>query len=246
MKTRNQFKNVQATFFVDNNGIAKPYFKDVFIKRVNEEWASMVIFSKKHWFKLSICAVLAIGLFIKGISINIGSAGNSHTQQSSFGSIQSSKDEKPAIDNIGFSKLNKSEIHAYISRFSEVAKKEETKFGIPSAIILSNAILLSNAGTNRLSIEANNHFGVLCKDDLMPEGIKGKVNLNKQCYLVFDNAWTSFRAFSMLFSKGKMLELKNFCGKDIVKWAEQLQKAGIVRDSEYAKQILFIIREYNL
>ena len=52
----------------------------------------------------------------------------------------------------------------YLNLFSAIAQDEMRLYGIPASITLAQGILESNSGKGRLSIEANNHFGIKCHD----------------------------------------------------------------------------------
>ena len=68
------------------------------------------------------------------------------------------------------SKTNKSSlpvinnVNDYIDYFSGVAMDEMRTYKIPASITLAQGILESGSGKGRLSVEANNHFGIKCHD----------------------------------------------------------------------------------
>ena len=55
-------------------------------------------------------------------------------------------------------------VEEYIVTFGPVAQEEMRLYGIPASIKLAQGILESNSGKGRLSVEANNHFGIKCHD----------------------------------------------------------------------------------
>src|SRR5690606_993758 len=55
-------------------------------------------------------------------------------------------------------------VEEYIATFSPIAQEEMKLYGIPASIKLAQGILESNSGKGRLSVEANNHFGIKCHD----------------------------------------------------------------------------------
>jgi len=52
--------------------------------------------------------------------------------------------------------------HEYIAIYSDIAQDEMRNYGIPASITLAQGILESGSGKGRLSVEANNHFGIKC------------------------------------------------------------------------------------
>jgi len=55
-------------------------------------------------------------------------------------------------------------VNDYIDYFSGVAMDEMRTYKIPASITLAQGILESGSGKGRLSVEANNHFGIKCHD----------------------------------------------------------------------------------
>ena len=50
---------------------------------------------------------------------------------------------------------------AYIKKYYKIAMREMNDYGIPASITLAQGILESAAGTSRLAVQANNHFGMV-------------------------------------------------------------------------------------
>lgn len=62
---------------------------------------------------------------------------------------------------------------AYVDRFYEVAKAEESRFGIPVSITLAQGLLESASGSSSLARESNNHFGIKYYGmQYIPEGVR--------------------------------------------------------------------------
>jgi flagellum-specific peptidoglycan hydrolase FlgJ len=55
-------------------------------------------------------------------------------------------------------------VNDYIDYFSQVAMDEMRTYKIPASITLAQGILESGSGKGRLSVKANNHFGIKCHD----------------------------------------------------------------------------------
>ena len=133
-----------------------------------------------------------------------------------------------------------------VDRFSKVAKAEQEKYGVPASITLAQGLLESNRGQSKLSLKANNHFGVKeNKNGMAYYGCNAK---GEDCarYKIYNTAWESFRDHSKrLTQKKRYKHLKDF-GVDYKKWAEGLQKAGYATDKAYSKKLIRLIEELSL
>lgn len=130
----------------------------------------------------------------------------------------------------------------YIKRFARVVIMERQKYGIPSSIIMANALLQSAAGQAAPSIQGNNHFNVPCTDDW--QGATGRYQGN--CYRHYENAWTSFRDHSLYVTTGAFSKLRELGSDDYKGWAKALEKANYSKEPKLAKQLIRVIEEYDL
>lgn len=133
-------------------------------------------------------------------------------------------------------------IEKYIKRFARVVITERQKFGVPSSIILANALLHSSAGQSRLSKSGNNHFNIPCSDDWQG----GQEQMGDNCYRQYDNAWTSFRDHSLYITTGVFSELRDLADDDYREWAKALESADFSKEPKLAKQLIQVIEEYEL
>lgn len=137
--------------------------------------------------------------------------------------------------------------HKYVERFARVAIGEMEKYGIPASIILAQGLLESNAGSSKLSVQSDNHFGLKCKPKCM--GCTCRNYRDDDVYdmfRVFDTAWESYREHSELLSKDRYKHLKKLGTKDYKNWAYGLKKAGYATDTKYAKKLIMIIERLDL
>lgn len=140
---------------------------------------------------------------------------------------------------------------AYIRRFQKIAILEMEKFGIPASIKLAQAILESDAGQSRLAREANNHFGIKCKQRNCPRGhcMNYHDNSHKDFFLKYENAWASWRDHSKLLSNPdwRYAHMIKSCGNDYECWAKGLKKAGYAYPGKtYDQKLIKIIETYQL
>ena len=143
-------------------------------------------------------------------------------------------------------KINKQ--RNYIKRFSEVARSEMRKFGIPASITLAQGLIESNAGDSRLAVENNNHFGLKCFSSKCKKGHCSNFtdDSHKDFFRKYDTAWESFRAHSNLLNRERYKQLKKLSPSDYKGWAHGLKAAGYATDKRYAEKLIHIIEEMDL
>jgi flagellum-specific peptidoglycan hydrolase FlgJ len=140
---------------------------------------------------------------------------------------RSQKNKATAYEKL--SAVDEEVIAAYVKRFTRVAVMEQEKFGIPASIILGNALLMSRAGKNELSVEGNNHFALACTKDW--QGDSG--GYDAKCMRHYENAWTSFRDHSLYLTTGEMgFLLSGLSNAKYKDWARALGKSSIQRRKE--------------
>lgn len=135
----------------------------------------------------------------------------------------------------------------YIKNFSAIAVGEMRKYKIPASISLAQGLIESRAGTSRLAVKANNHFGMKCFSRSCKKGhcMNATDDSHKDFFRNFRSAWESYRAHSLLISSGRYAKLKKH-GKDYKKWAYGLQSAGYATDQTYAKKLISVIETHKL
>jgi len=148
-------------------------------------------------------------------------------------------------------------VKAYVDRFYRVAQMEQKKYGIPSSITLGQGLLESDKGNSKLAREANNHFGIKCRDfgdspiqDLVDgclthrdKNKHGEVERAK--FLMMKSAWASFRAHSIVLQSARYKRLYAY-GNDYRKWSYGLQECGYAVDKKYGDKLINIIEKYKL
>lgn len=140
--------------------------------------------------------------------------------------------------------LNSTEI--YINTYSATAMEEMRSSKIPASITLAQGILESGSGKGRLSVEANNHFGIKC------HGWKGKKiyhddDRSQECFRKYDYAQSSFEDHSaFLTSRSRYSKLFNLKIEDYKGWAKGLRAAGYATDRKYPDKLISLIERYQL
>lgn len=129
---------------------------------------------------------------------------------------------------------------AYLKRFARVAISERKKHGVPSSIILANALLFSQAGQGTGLSQTNNHFGLNCQNNWTGKSMQQ----GEQCVRAYDNAWSSFRDFSVfLQAQPKLTRLPE---NDYQAWAESLDQLRILPEPNLKESLIELIEYFNL
>jgi len=135
----------------------------------------------------------------------------------------------------------------YIAIYSDIAQDEMRNYGVPASITLAQGILESGSGKGRLSVEANNHFGIKCHSGWTGGKIYHDDDTDQECFRKYKNSKYSFRDHS-LFLKDRQRYAGLFkLGKgDYESWAKGLRAAGYATDRKYPKKLISIIERYQL
>lgn len=142
----------------------------------------------------------------------------------------------------------------YIEQYKQVAIIEMDRSKIPASIKMAQALFESQSGRSELATQANNHFGIKCKntwsgdtyqykdDDLDKEG-----NLTYSCFRSYSSAIDSYKDHSdFLIGRSRYQELFSLPIDDYKAWAYGLKKCGYATDPLYAEKIIRVIEKYNL
>lgn len=135
---------------------------------------------------------------------------------------------------------------AYIFNLSDIAMDEMRKYGIPASITMAQGILESGSGKGRLSVEANNHFGIKCHDWTGAK-IYHDDDALQECFRKYSNVKYSYRDHSLfLTSRRRYMDLFRLGKDDYKGWAKGLKKAGYATDKKYPQKLISIIERYEL
>lgn len=135
----------------------------------------------------------------------------------------------------------------YIKKYSGIARGEMQKYGIPASIALAQGLIESRAGTSKLAVNNNNHFGMKCFSRNCKKGhcTNFTDDTHKDFFLKFGNAAQSWRAHSQLLASGRYAKLKRY-GRDYRKWAVGIKSCGYATDRTYAQKLIGVIERYDL
>lgn len=135
----------------------------------------------------------------------------------------------------------------YIRAFSGIAREEMRRFGIPASISLAQGLIESRAGTSKLAVTNNNHFGMKCFSRNCKKGhcTNFTDDSHKDFFLKFNTPQQSWNAHSKLLASGRYARLKKY-GRDYKRWALGLKSIGYATDRTYAQKLIGVIERYNL
>lgn len=158
--------------------------------------------------------------------------------------VQVSSDPKPTVSIT--KKSYTSTVEEYISTYRGIAMEEMRRYGIPASITLAQGILESGSGRGRLSVEANNHFGIKCHD-WTGEKIYHDDDRKQECFRKYDHPHRSFEDHSIfLSSRGRYADLFKLKQSDYKGWAKGLRAAGYATDRKYPEKLIDLIERYQL
>lgn len=148
---------------------------------------------------------------------------------------------------VGSTDIFSEQAQEYVERFHTIAIGEMKKFGIPASISLAQGLIESRAGTSKLAVHNNNHFGIKCFSRNCKKGhcTNFTDDTHKDFFRKFKNPWESWRAHSQLIATGRYTKLKKH-GTDYRKWAYGLKSIGYATDRNYAEKLIGIIERYEL
>ena len=143
-------------------------------------------------------------------------------------------------------KVYANKVEKYIDTYKDIAQTEMQLYHIPASITLAQGILESGSGNGRLSVKANNHFGIKCHD-WTGKKIYHDDDRKQECFRKYKDAKYSFRDHSLFLTErkryAKLFKLKK---EDYKGWAKGLRAAGYATDRKYPQKLISLIERYKL
>lgn len=140
-------------------------------------------------------------------------------------------------------------IYDYIDQHKDMAMQEMERYAIPASITLAQAIYATNAGTNKVSREAHNHFGITCHaNEWNGETYYEDENRGADyCFRKYASVADSYRDHSIFISqRSRYNKLFYLPITDYKSWARGLQAAGYSGNAHYADTLISLIEKYYL
>lgn len=145
-------------------------------------------------------------------------------------------------------------IPTYIATYSKIAQQESYRSNIPASIILAQAILESGFGNSNLSLKSNNHFGIKWHNSndgnfvyAWDDDYNKKGNHIPSKFIKYSSVLESFKHHSdFIMKRNNYKRLFKYDRTDYFNWAHGLKERGYCTDSDYALQLIKLIKKYNL
>ena len=138
-------------------------------------------------------------------------------------------------------------VERYIRQYAPTAVSEMRRSGVPASITLAQGILESAAGTSRLAVKANNHFGIKCGSLWKGRSVKADDDARNECFRSYGSPAESFRDHSdFLRYRDRYAFLFELEPSDYKGWAYGLKQAGYATDPAYPSKLISLIERYNL
>lgn len=209
----------------------------------------------KHFLTVCSFALLVLscgarrGTTIKTVDNTKGERVEPRTPRSKTPKKESVKKETVKVEEVTITdtpEVYASPTDEYIAIFSDIAQDEMRMHGVPASITLAQGILESGSGKGRLSIEANNHFGIKCHG-WEGEKIYHDDDKDQECFRKYKNAKYSFRDHSLfLKDRSRYAQLFQLKQDDYKGWAKGLRAAGYATDRKYPAKLISLIERYQL
>jgi LysM repeat protein len=143
--------------------------------------------------------------------------------------------------------VTKMTVVQYINQYSAFAVDEMYRSKIPASITLAQGILESGNGNSRLAREANNHFGIKCKNTWTGKTMYEDDDAPQECFRKYDAAIDSYRDHSNFLMKNtRYAFLFDLEPTDYKSWAHGLKKAGYATNPQYADLLITFIERHKL
>ncbi len=135
----------------------------------------------------------------------------------------------------------------YVDQYASLAIYEQRKNGIPAAITLGQGLLETEAGTSELMTEANNHFGIKCKNGWLGETFTHTDDAPDECFKKYKCASDSYRDHSEHLKRNpRYAPLFRLKETDYKSWAVCLKRCGYATNPQYAQRLIKIIEDFDL
>ncbi len=135
----------------------------------------------------------------------------------------------------------------YIEQYAPYAIAEQKRAGVPASITLGQGILETEAGASELMVQANNHFGIKCKNGWTGETFLHDDDAPGECFKKYKCAEDSYKDHSdHLMRNPRYSPLFSIPQKDYSGWAVCLKKCGYATNPQYAQRLINIIENFGL
>jgi flagellum-specific peptidoglycan hydrolase FlgJ len=208
------------------------------------------IWVRRYWFHTAIVSLFLFLLLRRDLSFQISFKQPIEPIQLASANAPNAIQPEIAAAKIGTSTsvstytdgLSAAAKHNFIKRFLSIAQQESEKFHIPTSIILAQAIVQTQAGTNPLAQKGNNFFKL--RAGKAWKG--GTYHAKTGEYRAYTSGWTSFRDHSEFITTGNFATLARLGSTDYKAWAQGLESAGYNAQNGLAAALIGTIESNGL
>ena len=128
-----------------------------------------------------------------------------------------------------------------------MAIDQMVRYRVPASITLSQALLESRAGTSRLALQGNNHFGIKCGSQWSGAYFVMDDDYCNERFRVYQDVKESYEDHSLFLRNNRryaglfQLRIADYRG-----WARGLKAAGYATNPAYAESLIQLIEDYRL
>ncbi len=134
----------------------------------------------------------------------------------------------------------------YIWRYKDIARAQQTAYGIPASITMAQALLESSAGLSELAVNARNHFGIKCTSSWEGKCYKHDDDQAQEEFRVYDSVPQSYEDHSLFLRRARYQSLYDIPIKNYRGWAHELRRCGYATDPKYPEKLIRLIELYKL
>lgn len=135
----------------------------------------------------------------------------------------------------------------YIAKYKDDAIKEMYLHKVPACITLAQGMLESGNGNSKLSVNANNHFGIKCHKEWSGETYTMDDDEKNECFRKYESVLDSYSDHSLfLYSRSRYAALFELPISDYKGWCYGLKTAGYATDPKYPERLIELIERYKL
>jgi LysM repeat protein len=138
-------------------------------------------------------------------------------------------------------------LEEYINTYKDLAIREMNEYGVPASITLAQGILESNCGASELAVNANNHFGIKCRNEWKGKTYYMDDDEKDECFRKYKDPEESYHDHSLFLRHRERysflfrLDIMDYKG-----WAYGLKDAGYATNPRYPEMLVKIIEENGL
>jgi flagellum-specific peptidoglycan hydrolase FlgJ len=207
------------------------------------------IWLRRYWFHAAIASLFLFLLLRRDLSFQISfKQPNSPPELAANGANEQTKPEiaaaslKPNASSTYKDGLSAAAKQSFVKRFLAIAQQESEKFHIPCSIILAQAILQTQAGSNPLAQKGNNFFKLKATNAWKG----GTYHAKTGNYRAYTSAWASFRDYSEYTTTDGFAACAKLGSTDYTAWANGLERGGYNAQTGLAAALIGIIESNTL